>query len=100
MTDSRTDREILLDIEALLKSGSVPTPGEDPTVQPAFSTGTKGTRRVQLKESTRLRLPKTGLTGKILYTSGGGLKIYKPTTTKKNITTKTILNNLFRTFFI
>ncbi len=75
--------EKLRELEALLKSGSVPIPGGDPTIQPAFSSGEKGTRRVQMKETTRLRIPKTGPTGKILYTRKGGLKFYKPTSTKK-----------------
>ena len=87
MSDPRTDREILLDIEALLKGGSGPTPGGDPTIQPAFSSGAKGTRRVQLKITTRLSIPKTGLTGNPLYNTKDGkrttLKHYKPTSTKK-----------------
>jgi len=87
MADERTDREILLSIEALLKGGGVVVPGGDPTLQPAFSTGAKGTRRVQLKFTTRLSLPKTSLSGKPLYNVKNGvqttLKHYKPTSTKK-----------------
>lgn len=82
MTDPRTDRQILLDIEALLELG-IPATGGDEILLPAFSTGAKGTRRVQLKETTRLRIPRTSPTGRILYTKGGGLKFYKPATTKK-----------------
>ena len=73
MSDPRTDRQILLDIEQLLLSA--PPPPEEPSGGSIF--GRTETRWVQIRYSRNLKIPKIG-NGGILYDESGNMKFTMP----------------------
>ena len=81
MTTNDELKDLLEDIIRILEGTSPPPPPPDIN-QPLFSAG-DSTRKVQITDTTRLRIPRVDSEGRPRYTDKGGLQFYKPTTTKK-----------------
>ena len=65
-----------------------PPPPPDPILKPLFSTSID-IKFIQLKETTRMRIPRLDKKGQLQYTKKGGLKFHKPGSAKKVIAGRT-----------